>query len=52
MGLVSSVADGVVEEAIAVATRTALAPRELLENTKVKVLRHLAIDPKTGTLDL
>jgi enoyl-CoA hydratase len=52
MGLVSAVADPVVDEALAVAARTALAPRELLADTKAKVLRRAGIDPASATLDL
>jgi enoyl-CoA hydratase/carnithine racemase len=52
VGLVSAVVEGVVDEALAVAERTAQASRELLAGTKAKILRRAGIDPSSGTLDL
>jgi enoyl-CoA hydratase/carnithine racemase len=53
-GLVSAVVEPaqLVTDALAIAARTAEAPRELLMDTKAKVLRRAGIDPTTGTLDL
>jgi enoyl-CoA hydratase len=53
-GLVSEVVDPerVLDAALEVAARTALAPRQLLADTKAKILRRAGIDPEAGTLDL
>lgn len=53
LGLLSAVhePEAVVDEALAVARRTAEAPRELLVNTKAKILRASGIEPG-ATLDL
>ena len=53
VGLLSAVAPPgrLAEEAMAVAARTALAPRELLMGTKAKILRHAGADA-SATLDL
>jgi enoyl-CoA hydratase/carnithine racemase len=52
--LVSSVVDPsrVLDEALAMATRVAMAPRDNLRQTKAKALRRARLDPRTGTLDL
>ena len=51
VGLVSAVVDDVVAETLAVAERTALAPREMLMSTKAKALARARITPG-ATLDL
>jgi len=52
--LVSAVVEpaSLLDEAMALAERVALAPRDTLRRTKAKALRRAGLSPGTGTLDL